>query len=303
MATEAGAENPDRILELAVLAEEAGFDGVVMSDHVVMGNHVDRYPWGEFPFPPGAPWLEPLTMLAAVAALTLRLQLGTGILIAPLRPAALLAKVSATLDQISHGRLVLGVGTGWQAEEFVAEGIDPSRRGALLTEGISACRALWTSSPATFRAETLDFEDIWCEPKAVRPGGPLVLFSGTLTSLNLHRILTLGDGWIPIMGASPGTIADGVSLLKRSYEAADRDPNQLLVRAPIRHSSERTLSESLRQALTLGDAGVTDVELFCGSVVHESDDLTRCFQTLQLELSALRRESTEWGRFSNASAM
>ena len=137
-----------RFIDLARAAAAAGVDRVVVVDHVVMGPNTDAYSWGKFPTPADAPWLEPLTVLAAMAAVTTRIRLATGILIAPLRPAVLLAKQAATLDVLSQGRLDLGVGTGWQREEYDAEGLDFAARGQLLTDTIAACRALWRDTPA-----------------------------------------------------------------------------------------------------------------------------------------------------------
>src|SRR4051812_14877861 len=99
-------------------ADKAGIDRIVVVDHVVMGPHTEAYSWGKFPTPPDSPWLEPLTCLAVIAGATSRVRLGTGILIAPLRSGAVLAKTAATLDVLSGGRLDLGVGTGWQKEEY-----------------------------------------------------------------------------------------------------------------------------------------------------------------------------------------
>src|SRR5690606_7793795 len=118
-----------RLVDLARIAEDTGCDRVVVVDHVVMGRNTDAYRWGRFPTGPDAPWLEPLTVLSAMAAVTRELRLATGILIAPLRPPALLAKTAATLDVISEGRLELGVGIGWQKEEYAALGLDWADRG------------------------------------------------------------------------------------------------------------------------------------------------------------------------------
>ena len=104
-------ERLHEVVALARMAEDAGVDTVVVPDHLVMSDRTDRYRWGPFPLPVDAPWLEPLTVLAAIAGATRRVRLATGILIAPLRPAALLAKAAATLDVLSRGRLDLGVGT------------------------------------------------------------------------------------------------------------------------------------------------------------------------------------------------
>jgi alkanesulfonate monooxygenase SsuD/methylene tetrahydromethanopterin reductase-like flavin-dependent oxidoreductase (luciferase family) len=167
--------------------------------------------------------VEPLTVLTAIAAVTAAIRLTTEILIVPLRPAVLLAKWAATIDSVSGGRLELGVGTGWQEEEFAAMGLDHRLRGQMLTDGIGACRALWgPSSPSSYRSSTVSFSEIWCEPKPTRAGGPPVLFSGTLTPRNLRRIVELGDGWIPIMGERRAGIADGVVQLRELYAGAGR---------------------------------------------------------------------------------
>src|SRR6185436_18984466 len=98
------------------------------------------YPYGDFPFPPADPWVEPLTTLAAMAAVTSTVRLGTGVLITPLRPAVLLAKTIATLDNLSGGRVDLGVGLGWQREEYAAIGVSFTERWARHDDEIRACR-------------------------------------------------------------------------------------------------------------------------------------------------------------------
>lgn len=264
VAAEPGAD-PASLIDAARRAEAAGFGAVSISDHVVMGPHADRYPWGQFPFPPDAPWYEPLTVLTAIAAATTKIGLTTGILIVPLRPAALLAKWAATLDVVSGGRLELGVGTGWQKEEFDALGLEHGRRGRMLTDSIGACRALWSPGPAAYTSETVSFTDIWCDPKPVHPGGIPILFSGTLTPRNLRRIVELGDGWIPIMGERRDGIAAGVEELRRRFEAAGRDPATLRVRSAVRigRDGEGTPdpAATLVRSRDLIDAGVTDLDL------------------------------------------
>jgi probable F420-dependent oxidoreductase len=220
------------LLDLARQAEAAGVDTLVVVDHVVMGRNTDEYSWGRFPTPPEAPWLEPLTVLTAMGAVTERLRLATGILIAPLRPAALLAKTVATLDVLTGGRLDIGVGVGWQREEFDAVGLDFARRGQLLTDTVAACRALWESVPAAFESETVSFDDTFCVPQPVQSPLP-VWFSGVLHPRNVDRMARLGDGWIPIMGASVDDIAAGVRALRDAFAAQGRDPAGLRVRAPV----------------------------------------------------------------------
>lgn len=263
IAGEAGSY-PHQLIETARRAEKAGFDGVSISDHVVMGAHADRYPWGDFPFPPADPWYEPLTVLTAVAASTSTIGLTTSILIVPLRPATLLAKVAATIDVISNGRLQLGVGTGWQKEEFEASGVQHEHRGRVLTDTIGACRALWGPDPARFASKTVSFDEIWCDPKPVQPGGIPILFSGTLTPRNVRRIVELGDGWIPIMGEKRDGIAAGIARLRSEMEAAGRDPSSLIVRSSGRlgrnQSGEFSIVASIERSADLVAAGVTDLD-------------------------------------------
>lgn len=262
IAAEPGSD-PASLIETARQAEAAGFSAVSISDHVVMGAHADRYPWGDFPFPPEAPWYEPLSVLTAIAAATTRLGLTTGILIVPLRPAALLAKWAATVDVISGGRLELGVGTGWQKEEFDALGADHGQRGQMLTDYIGACRALWTQTPAAWTSPSVSFTETWCEPKPT-PGGIPILFSGTLTPRNLRRIVELGDGWIPIMGERREGIAAGAAELKRRFEEAGRDPGSLRVRSAARigrgGDGRPEVAATVERSRDLVDAGVTDLD-------------------------------------------
>jgi probable F420-dependent oxidoreductase len=252
-----------RFLDLGRAAEASGIDRVVVVDHVVMGPHTENYVWGKFPVPPEAPWLEPLTVLTAVAAVTERVRLATGILIAPLRPAALLAKQVATLDQISEGRVDLGVGTGWQREEYDAQGLDFERRGRLLDDTLAACRVLWRDTPAALDAPTLSFRDTYCEPKPFQAGGVPIWIAGTLHARNLGRLVEYGAGWIPIMGESIEGIAAGAVRIRDAFSAAGRDPSELKVQAPVRmvmgDDRRPDLAASMASVPDLIAAGATDI--------------------------------------------
>jgi probable F420-dependent oxidoreductase len=251
-------------LDLARAADDAGVDRIVVVDHVVMGPHTENYQWGTFPVPPEAPWLEPLTVLAAVSAVTKHVRLATGILIAPLRPAALLAKQAATLDQLSGGRLDLGVGTGWQREEYDAEGIDFAQRGQLLTDTIAACKTLWRDTPASFSSPTLTFDEIYCEPKPLQPGGVPLWVAGTLHARNLERLVQYGDAWIPIMGESVDGIAAGAGRIRNAWRDAGRDADALQVQAPLRIASGDRgpdLARSMASVPELLGAGATDIHV------------------------------------------
>jgi probable F420-dependent oxidoreductase len=268
-----------RVVELARLAEGAGVDQVVLPDHVVMGARTDRYQWGPFPYPPDTPWLEPLTTLAAIAGATDRVRLSTGILVAPIRPAILLAKSAATLDVLSHGRLDLGVGTGWQAEELEAAGVPYAERGRRLTDTVAACRELWANAPASFESPTVRFRDVWCEPRPLRPGGVPVWFAGSLTDRMLRRVVDLGDGWIPIMGATPEGIAADVARLRAALAGAGRDPDRLDVRAPL-PARGRDLAEAFDDVPAYAAAGVTYVSVNLTAYASEPGEAGRVVSEL-----------------------
>jgi probable F420-dependent oxidoreductase len=204
-------------------------------------------------------------MLAAIASATSRVRLATGILIAPLRPAALLAKQAATLDVLSRGRLDLGVGTGWQREEYDAEGVDFSRRGELLSDTLAACKALWRDTPAEIDTPSLSFRDVYCEPKPLQSGGVPLWIGGALHARNLDRMVRWGDAWIPIMGASIADIADGTQRITAAWRDAGRDPSALQVQAPLRiepgDDGRPDLARSMASVPDLVAAGATDVHV------------------------------------------
>ena len=254
-----------RFVDLARSVDDAGADRIVVVDHVVMGRHTENYSWGKFPVPPEAPWLEPLIVLAAIASATTRVRLATGILIAPLRPAALLAKQTATLDVLSGGRLDLGVGTGWQREEYDASGLDFEQRGQLLSDTLAACKALWRDTPAALDTPTIAFSDIFCAPQPLQTGGVPLWIGGALHRRNLERVVRWGDAWIPIMGASLADITDGKQRIEAAWKDAGRDSAVLQVQAPLRiergDDGRPDLARSMATVPDLLAAGATDVHV------------------------------------------
>ncbi len=280
-----------RLLDVARAVEAAGAHRLVVVDHVVMGEHAtEQYTWSARPFPPSnSDFLEPLTSLAAIATATTTVRLSTRILIAPLRPAVLLAKTVATLDVISGGRAELGVGTGWQREEFDAEGLDWSQRGQLLTDTIAACRALWTRQPCTFSSPSFELSDITCAPLPLQPRLP-VWFGGTLSQRTLERVITLGDGWIPIMTATAGDVAAGIAVLQEASAAAGREtpdvqlPAEVVRDADFRPDLARTIAGVAESVATID--GITDVFFSIGEVCPDPDRIAATVQELAARFHA-----------------
>lgn len=240
------------VVDVACQADDVGVAQLVFPDHVAIGARLDRYPYSSrFPYPPAEPWLEPLTALAAIAGATRRIRLGTGVLIAPLRPALLLAKTVATLDVLSRGRVDLGIGTGWQREEFVEPGMSFAGRTQRMDDAIAACRRLWESEPpVSFESETISFSEIWSEPRPAQTRIP-VWYGGALTAPMIARIADLGDGWLPL-GPTTQEIGEGIETLRTAFAERRRAPGELGVRVGL--------------PLVLGDDGAVDVSASVASV-------------------------------------
>lgn len=251
------------LLDMARAADAAGVDGLVVVDHVVLGGDLADYPYGSFPGGLDEPWLEPMTTLAAIAGATERVRLFTGVLIAPLRPPALLAKMAATLDQLSGGRLDLGVGTGWLAKEYEAVGLDFRRRGGLLDDALAVCEALWRGGPTSFDSPRLAFDGVHCSPQPIQAGGVPLWIGGDLHPRNLQRLTRHGSGWIPSPPTGLADARSGATQLAAALRDAGRDPAEVRVRMslPVRRDAggRPDLDASLEAVPDLVAAGATDV--------------------------------------------
>jgi probable F420-dependent oxidoreductase len=210
------AERLHHLPGLAREAEAAGIDVLTLPDHVVMGQSTENYPYGNFPFNPTQPYAEPLTVLAAAAAVTSTIELLPSTLIVPLRPAVLLAKACATLDLLSEGRFVLGAGTGWHVDEFNAAGVPFAERGRRMDDTLRACRVLWRDSPASFSSPTVSFDGIHCEPRPLRPDSIRIWVGGSNIELTARRVADYADGWLPPPTLTTEQIRDGVARLREA---------------------------------------------------------------------------------------
>jgi probable F420-dependent oxidoreductase len=266
------AEDPgswDHLVERARAADTAGVDQVVVSDHVVFGENLEAYArpelggseGGKQPTGPDGHWLEPLTVLTYVAAVTSRVRLGTNILLAALRRPVVLAKTAATLDVLSDGRLDFGVGVGWQREEYDAAGLDFGRRGRALDETLAICQALWREQRASFDGESVQFDAIHQMPKPLQPGGVPIWVSGTVNDAVLERLARFGSGWIP-WGKSAGDLATAIPQVRDGLAARGRDASTLRVVGylPVVRDGEGgiDLARSVERVPALVSTGITD---------------------------------------------
>src|SRR5437899_12022067 len=176
------------MFDRARAADDAGIDRIFVSDHVVFGENMEAYSrpevggqeGGRQPTGPDGHWLEPLTVLTALSSVTSRVRLATGILLAGLRRPVVLAKTAATIDVLSGGRLDLGVGVGWQREEYEAAGLDFGNRGELLDHTLLVCQAFWRDTAAKLDTPMLAFDAIHMMPKPAQPGGVPIWVSGRI---------------------------------------------------------------------------------------------------------------------------
>jgi probable F420-dependent oxidoreductase len=192
---------PDTMAHVAHTAEQCGFESLWAPDHSAIPDpHQSKCPYtpdGEIPGGPGTPLVEPISALSFMAGLTSKIKLGTGVMILPQRHPFYVAKELATLDLISTGRAILGIGSGWCAEEFAALGLDFHQRGKRTDEAMQALRVLWREDPSTFEGTHFSFQRIRSFPKPVQKGGVPILVGGHSRAA-ARRAARYGDGFFPL---------------------------------------------------------------------------------------------------------
>ncbi len=261
------------LVELARAADQAGIDRLVLSDHVVFGEHLDAYgdpsvggsAGGRQPTGPDGSWLEPLATIAHLTAVTSRTRFATGILLAALRRPVVLAKTAATIDVLSGGRLDLGVGVGWQREEYEAAGLPFEGRGRLLNHTIEVCQTLWRDRTATYQSDELSFAGIHQMPKPTQPGGVPVWVSGTVNPGSMDRLARYGSGWIP-WGDDAADIEGGLARMREAVARRDRDPLELGVVGALRVVKDDRgavdLGRTMEPVPRLHAAGISDFRMY-----------------------------------------
>lgn len=222
------APDRDSALKLAAFAEELGFESLWTTEHIVVpAGYETSYPYarsGRMPEGEDAPMPESLTWLAFVAAATSTIKLATGVLVVPQRNPLVLAKTVATLDVLSGGRVILGVGSGWLEEEFEALGLPFEDRGDRTDETIRALRASWTEELPSFEGRLISFDGVYVRPRPIQRPIPIVI--GGHSSRAARRAGELGDGFFP--ASADYSILPGLIERARGHaERAGRDPDAL----------------------------------------------------------------------------
>ena len=239
--------DPAEAVELILAAEEAGFESAWTVEHTVIPeNYKSAYPYSEDGKMAGGQddvsLPDPLIWMAYVASVTSKIKLATGILILPQHNPVIMAKQIATLDMMSGGRVLLGIGVGWMREEFEALGAPFEDRGARTDDYVAAMRALWSQEIATHHGEYANFENIYCRPQPINGAVPIIV--GGHSRPAARRAGRLGNGYFPARGAP----ADLISLARETAEEHGRDPDTLEITT--------SFPDDVDQISALANAGV-----------------------------------------------
>jgi probable F420-dependent oxidoreductase len=214
---------------VAQALEVLGAESIWLAEHIVVpADYGSRYPYaadGRMPLTGDDPIPDPVDWLAFVAGATTKLLLGTAILVLPEHQPVVLAKRLATVDVLSKGRLLAGVGVGWLREEAEAVGVPFERRGARTDEYIRAMRALWSDDVASFEGSFVNFHGVKSRPHPVRPGGVPIVIGGHSPAA-ARRAGRLGDGFYPL-GVGPEELAALLAIMREEAAAAGRDPGAI----------------------------------------------------------------------------
>lgn len=255
-----------RPVEIARMIERAGLYGVAIGEHVALGSNLENYPYeGGLAHGEGGrkPYLEPAVLHGAFAAVTAKIRLSHCIMLAPLRPAVLLAKQLATVDVLSGGRCEPVFGTGWSHDEYASLNVDYGKRRQILRDNIAACRALWENQPATFKSETVSFDGLYSMPQPVQKRIPILL-GVKANEKNATLVAQLCDGWEtgPDDSRSLEKLREGSQIYREAFAKAGRNPTELIVRAHLPRfmtdDNRFDLERMFSHVPAMREAGVTE---------------------------------------------
>jgi probable F420-dependent oxidoreductase len=211
----------DAVVTFAREAEKRDVASLWISDHVIFPRTATgSYPGGRFPHPPDKPYLEPVTVLTAAAVVTDKARLGSSVFILGHRHPVVMAKTLASIDALSNGRLICGVGVGWWKEELEILGVPFHARGRQADEAIRVFKALWTMDDPAFEGEFFKFRDLGFAPKPVQKPHPPIWVGGDSPGA-FRRVVTLGDGW-HATSKTPAQFKEALGRLRAAADAAGR---------------------------------------------------------------------------------
>jgi probable F420-dependent oxidoreductase len=244
--------DPDVLIPFVQRAETLGYESVWTAEHVIIPQtYTSVYPYnpsGKVPFRPDASIIDPLVALTFIASSTKHLRLGTGVNILPQTNPLYLAKWASSIDHLSKGRLMLGVGIGWLREEFEAIGVPFAHRGKRSDEYLQALKAVWNGEEVNYQGEFVRWQGFMMRPKPVQPGGvPLVI--GGVSPSAIRRTVRYGDGWY-VIGKDLDDYRSHMKALADECARQGRNPQELEITAYWNYYREG--SESLSVYRDLG---------------------------------------------------
>jgi probable F420-dependent oxidoreductase len=218
----------------ARLAEDIGLESLWVAEHIVIpAGYSTAYPYdpsGKLPDGEDIDWPDPFIWLTYAAAITERIKLATGVTVLPLRDPVVTAKQIATLDALSGGRVILGVGVGWLGEEFEALGVPFKDRGRRHDDYLQAMKALWTQEKAAISNSFVDFRDAISRP---RPASSVPVVVSGHSAAAARRVARVGDGWFPGV-ATAGELADLYAVVREECGALARNPSEIEITVYVR---------------------------------------------------------------------
>lgn len=272
-------------MEAGKIADSIGVDVLTMPEHLAMSNNDEQFIQRYGDRPPVnsmTPFAEPMVFLGALSSVTNSIKLGTSIILSPLRSALAMAKQMATLDYMSGGRTIFGLGAGWQKEEFDACNMPWNGRHRHLIEQIQAFRSLWSETPAGFQGEFINFEDLNCLPFPAQ-GKEIPLTLGiAATERNVRQMAELGVGWIPFE-RNPEKLAEPIRRIKEQYRVVGRNEADLEVMAfadfYFDDNGQADLDKALSFVPRYAEIGVTTlqfaVSVYCDEIKDYGPTLER----------------------------
>ncbi len=263
---------PERIAANIRKAEEVGMESAWIGEHLILPvNYTSKYPYspdGRFPAPPDVPFHDPMLALAFAAAVTSRIKLATGIFVVPLRKPIETAKAVASLDVLSNGRVIFGVGVGWFAEEFAAAGATFNDRALRTREYIELMKALWTQEDPVYEGKSFSVKGVRFNPKPVQKPYPPIVVGGT-SELAIKRAVRYGDGWYAVARSMDET-RTLIAQLRAQERAANRaKPVEITLSLRTGHT---LTTDEVKQ---LGELGVERTLVGLPLRAFNEDDLSR----------------------------